>query len=155
MAPLGKISPALYVTHATVQDGYTAVVDAGSLSTIWVIVMIWPMRCVDILTLLWWLYLIDWKMRYVGHLVALGVRQARPGISGHGQLSEFAGAMLWKWTTIDTVPMYAFDATWSQARHHTHRATRASLSFAGQRHYVFHCNVRRVTKRRRFGLELY
>ena len=34
------------------------------------------------------------------------------------------------------VPMYAFDATWSQARHHTHRATRASLSFAGQRHYV-------------------
>ena len=32
--------------------------------------------------------------------------------------------------------MYAFDATWSQARHHTHRATRASLSFAGQRHYV-------------------
>ena len=71
MAPLGKISPALYVTHATVQDGYTAVVDAGSLSTIWVIVMIWPMRCVDILTLLWWLYLIDWKLRYVGHLVAL------------------------------------------------------------------------------------
>ena len=32
--------------------------------------------------------------------------------------------------------MYAFDATWSQARHHTHRATRASLSFARQRHYV-------------------
>ena len=32
--------------------------------------------------------------------------------------------------------MYAFDATWSQARHHTRRADRASLYFAGQRHYV-------------------
>ena len=32
--------------------------------------------------------------------------------------------------------MYAFDTTWSQARHHTHRATRANLSSAGHRHYV-------------------
>ena len=45
----------------------------------------------------------DWleTVRYVGHLVALGVRQALPGISGHGQLSgQFAGAIFWKWSTI-------------------------------------------------------
>ena len=47
----------------------------------------------------------DWleTMRYVGHLVALDVRQAERGISGYGQLDgEFAGAMFWKWTPIGT-----------------------------------------------------
>ena len=92
----------IYIHNKSIMLLKPSVVDAGSLSTIWVLVMIWPMRCVDILTL-WWLYLIDWKLRYVGHLVALDVRQAGRGISGHGQLSgQFAGAMLWKWTTIDT-----------------------------------------------------
>ena len=47
----------------------------------------------------------DWleTLRYAGHLVALGVRQAGRGISGHGQLSgQFPGTMFWKWTKIDT-----------------------------------------------------
>ena len=47
----------------------------------------------------------DWleTVRYDGHLVALGVRQAGWGISVRGQLSgQFNGTMFWKWTTIDT-----------------------------------------------------
>ena len=54
------------------------------------------------------------NVSYVVHLVALAVSQAGRGISGHGESSgQFAGAMFWKWTLIDTVPMNDMDTTWS------------------------------------------
>ena len=53
---------ALFVFVCIYKCKYICFVGAGSMSTNWGIAMIWPMRCVDIRTLLWGLHLIDWKL---------------------------------------------------------------------------------------------